>query len=290
MSVPRSWNNVTEQGGFIQQMTIAEPTATDGRFKASAILLCLSWFVVLYNVRHILYYYKPRKYGPFSFITSLIQYLPARFFLNIMLVAIYLAYLVASTWKFNISLMKYDGPASWAFSFGYTPCLLIIIIFNIWGFLEENEDKQLMKQRIERGLVADAEIGIVKKPSWWSKARGDSHLDNLQRLRVHVADYDNDAPKSAKEELEMKGMSNAVINTPLSSIGAREYPQTDDRMAILADPGPVGNHRQSARNLAQHTVDRAPSNNSLASALTGNTLTDENLQARRQVTRSMLDV
>ena len=178
MSVPRSWSRVTSQGGVVQQMAVAKPMATDGRFKSSAILLCVSLLVILANIRHILYYYKPRRYGPFSLIPSVVHYLPTRFFLNIILIAIHLAYLVASTavGSSGLSLMKYNASPSWGFCFGYAPCLHSYPPgrhSTRGGSPEENEDKQLIRQRVERGLAADAEIGHVRKPGWWSKARGD---------------------------------------------------------------------------------------------------------------------
>jgi hypothetical protein len=274
MSVPRRWTSVTGQGGIVQQMAVAKPMATDGRFKSSAILLCVSLLVVFYNIRHILYYYGPRRHGPFGLIPSLLHYLPTLFFLNIILIMIYLAYLVASTWKFDISLMKYNAVPSWGFCFGYTPCLLIIIVFNVWGFMEENEDKQLMNQRIERGLAADAEIGIVRKPNWWSKARGDNNMG---------ISSSNEPPTSGKDEIEMKGMSPA-------STGMRIDSQPEESREIAAHPGQVSGHLQPTKKSALRAVGRTPSNHSLASALTGNTLNDENVQARQQKVRSMLDV
>ncbi len=257
-------------------MAVAKPMATDGRFKASAILLCVSLFVIMANIRHILYHYKPRRHGPFSLIPSAVHYLPARFFLNIILIAIYLAYLVASTWKFEISLMKYNASPSWGFCFGYAPCLLIIIVFNAWGFLEENEDKQLIKQRTERGLAADAEIGIIRKPSWWSKARGDA--------APHVSGRADEPPTSGKDAVELGGISPASDGATTGALASEE------RAGIAARAGQISGHLQPAGRSAMRPVGRTRSNNSLASALTGNTLSEENVQARQQKVRSMLDV
>jgi hypothetical protein len=263
MSVPRSWSRLTSQGGVVQQMAVAEPMATDGRFKSSAILLCVSLLVILANIRHILYYYKPRRYGPFSLIPSVVHYLPAHFFINVILIAIYLAYLVASTWKFDISLMKYNASPSWGFCFGYAPCLLIIVVFNAWGFTEENEDKQLMRQRVERGLAADAEIGHVRKPGWWSKARG--------APVVRVAGNSDEAPPAAERKGDVE-----LGDVPPAESGARA--------------GETGGHAARPAGKPALRVGRTKSNNSLASALTGNTLNEENVQARQQKVRSMLDV
>jgi hypothetical protein len=269
MSVPRRWSSVTSQGGVVQQMAVAKPMATDGRFKSSAILLCVSLLVVLANIRHILYYYKPRRYGPFSLIPSIVHYLPIRFFLNIILIAIYLAYLVASTWKFEISLMKYNASPIWGFCFGYAPCLLIIVVFNAWGFTEENEDKQLMRQRVERGLAADAEMGHARKPGWWSKARGDPV--------ARVAGNSDEAPPAERNDaVELGGL-------PPAETGARAE-------GLAASAGEMGGRAARPAGKSALRVGRKKSNNSLASALTGNTLNEENVQVRQQKVRSMLDV
>jgi hypothetical protein len=266
MSVPRRWTSISAQGGIVQQTAVAKPTATDGRFKTGAILLCVSWLLIFFNVRHILYYNKPRRYGSFGLIPSVVRYLPMRFFLSIILIAIYDAYLVATTWKFDISLMKYNASPVWGFCFGYAPCLLIIVVFNVWGLMEENEDKQLMKQRVERGLSADAEIGLVRKPGWWSKARYNTpHISGTNDSKAGV-ELNRVPPASDRRE-----------SRPKDHIGT-------------VRPGQIGGHLQPAKKSAMRTVARTGSNNSLASALTGNTLNDENLQARQQKVRSMLDV
>jgi Protein of unknown function (DUF2434) len=279
MSVPRRWTTVTSQGGVVQQMAVAKPMATDGRFKASAILLCVSLLVILANIRHILYYYKPRRYGPFSLIPSALHYLPIRFFVNIVLITVYLAYLVASTWRFEISLMKYNASPSWGFCFGYAPCLLIIIVFNAWGFAEANEDKQLMRQRAERGLAADAELGYVRKPGWWSKARG--------HKAVKVAGNSDERPPPAAADKDV---------VELGAVASPPPPALDDGSrteGLAARAGEVGGRAAPARPAGRSIlrVGRTRSNNSLASALTGTTtLNEENVQARQQKVRSMLDV
>jgi len=141
--------------------------------------------------------------------------------------------------------------------------------------MEENEDKQLLKQRIERGLAADAEIGIVRKPNWWSKARGGNHLT--------ISSSNDEPPASGMDAVEMKGMSPA-------STGVGKDSKSEDRIGIAARPGQVSGHLQPATKSALRAVGRTPSNHSLASAMTGNTLNDENIQARQQKVRSMLDV
>ena len=70
------------------------------------------------------------------------------------------------------------------YGLGAGPVLLIILVFEIYGFREPNEDRALLKQRAERGRAANTELGIGKKPSWWNKVLGDYYLTNEERLKA----------------------------------------------------------------------------------------------------------
>ena len=129
MTVPRSWGKIPLQGGTAQQTSYAEPAATDGRFKAGAIFLAIAWLIMVYYVRHSLYYYKPHSRGLGS-IVAVIRHLPIRFPLSLIALSVFLGYDIASAWIFDISIMKYDVSVVWPFALGYTPCLVFIIIFN----------------------------------------------------------------------------------------------------------------------------------------------------------------
>ena len=62
------------------------------------------------------------------------------------------------------------------------PSVLIMIILVVAGMVEENEDKVLIKQRIERGRATDAELGITRKPAWWRKTAVD-YMSPEERLK-----------------------------------------------------------------------------------------------------------
>jgi uncharacterized protein DUF2434 len=292
MSVPRSWSKITDQGGIAQQMAVAKPAATDGRFKACAIFLGIAYLIVWYCVRHNLHYYRPHRRNPLSFFTLLVRSFPPHLTLALVVVGVYIGYIAASAWLFNISIIKYDVAVVWPFALGYTPCILLLIIFNVAGYLEPNEDKALIQQRVERGRAADAEIGITKKPSWWSKARGDHHLDDLQRLRGMVADTNINSNEAADDN-RVSGEAVEMANLPASrdarsTANAFDTPSTlrsrsesRNRLTMTESRGILLPPRRSDR------LARTPSNNSMASALTGNTLGTE---PKQQTIRSMLDV
>jgi hypothetical protein len=292
MSVPRSWSNITDQGGIAQQTSMAKPAATDGRFKAGAIFLGIAYLIIWYCVRHNLHYYRPHRRTPISFFSLLIRQFPPQLTLALLTMAVYVGYSAAAAWIFNISIIKYDVAVVWPFALGYGPCILLLVIFNVAGYFEPNEDKALIQQRISRGRAADAEIGITKKPSWWSKARGDHHLDDLQRLRGMVVDTNVNSNQASNDDrargeaVEMANLrpedgarstSNA-FDTP-STLRSRS--ESRNRLTTTDSGGNLLPPRRSER------LARTPSNNSMASALTGNTLGTE---PRQQTIRSMLEV
>jgi hypothetical protein len=112
--------------------------------------------------------------------------MPTKLALVILLALVRVGYTIAAAFVWNISPLKYNVQAGWLYGLGYAPVLLIIIVLNIWGYIDPNEDRALIAQRAERTATIDAELGIDRasqKPSWWSKLHGDSHLDAEQRLR-----------------------------------------------------------------------------------------------------------
>jgi len=299
MSVPRSWSNITDQGGIVQQMTMAKVTATDGRFKAGSLALCIAWLIIVYCIRHTLHYYRPHIRAPFNFGKLLLREFPLRLSVALIIMGVYVGYTTAASWNFNISIIKYDVPVVYPYALGYTPCVILLLIFNVWGYLESNEDKILIKQRITRGRIADAEIGITKRPSWWSKARGDHHLDDLQQLRGMVDENNihsnrpNDDANAPVEDVEMNTLrasgTRASVNSALEASNTlRDRSQSRGRLSP-----PLTNSDSDSGLLMPRRSERlarTPSNNSMGSVLTGNTLNAENVQARQQTVRSMLDV
>jgi len=268
MTVPRSWTKIPDQGGYAQQQAMAKPAATDGRFKAGGMLLGIAWFVIWYCVYHNIHYYRNGNKVKLLF-TSF----PLRYTVCLLISGVFVGYIAAISWIWNISIMKYDAPEVWPYALGYTPCVLVLYILNFYGFAEQNEDKQLIQQRIARGQAVDSELGLTKKPNWWSKSRGDHHLDGLQRLRGLVGE-ENVTSNRNQEEVEMKNLS-AKKETKTSAT-----PKTDTNLR----------DRSTSRNRLLNTpstLNRAPSNNSLASTIT---LSPENAGARQQHIRSMLEV
>jgi hypothetical protein len=198
----------------------------------------------------------------------------------------------------DISLFKYDVRSWWPFTLGYTPVVIILIIFNIAGFMHSNEDKLIIKQRTQRGRAADLDMGLVQKPSWWTKGTGKAYASDMERLRGLVADTNiHGANPSARgadgvELTDLPSPRDAATSNDLgtqntaSGLRSRSRSRGRDSTPNVRSPAtlsPAGSERPwMARQGSTHST------NTLASAMTGQTLTSQT--ARPQVVRSMLDV
>ncbi|KFX99312.1 hypothetical protein V490_01839, partial [Pseudogymnoascus sp. VKM F-3557] len=60
MAVPRNWTPISFQRSPDQTHQVAEPQATDGRFKAGAIFLFFAWVTILFSLGHSMHHYIPR--------------------------------------------------------------------------------------------------------------------------------------------------------------------------------------------------------------------------------------
>ena len=120
----------------------------------------------------------------------------------ITILAVRIGYTIASSFEWSISPLKYDVNSGWIFGLGYAPALLMIVVFNIYGYIEPNEDQVLIAQRAERDQVADSELGIgPKKPNWWKTLRPDYRsptLDENGRLRSLAAEIGGGRPTQRK--------------------------------------------------------------------------------------------
>lgn len=298
--LPRSWSAIQDQSSLQQQTQIAEPMATDVRFKIGSIFAALAYFTIIYDVYHNLHYYFPHDRGIWKSFDNFLSNTPARLFFSILVLGIKVAYTIASAWEWNISVMKYDVSPGWPYGLGYGSTLLIIIILNIWGYIDRNEDLQLMEQRRVRGRAVNAELGIVKKPAWWSKARGDSHLSDEQRLRNLTTEIGGGAPTTRRlgHNIELGNMSiprstalSGVVERGDSEItseaGLRDRSRSRPRGDPFRDPREARGRSESLR----PALGRETSNVTTASNETGRSaLTGTTINAQPQKVRSMLDI
>ncbi|KAF2869139.1 hypothetical protein BDV95DRAFT_630269 [Massariosphaeria phaeospora] len=276
MTIPRSWTPLQKQSTPEQKNDIARPAATGPREKAGAIIAGVAWLVICYSLHHSMKHYKPSPPGIWNKITNFCRYCPAKIFINLIILAIRVGYGIASAWLWDLSIFQEDVHVGWPLGLGYGPMLLIIVVFEIAGFMEENEDKIIIQQRQARGIVEDAELNIVKKPSWWSKNIRERFASDDERLRNMTTEVGGGRPSARRptEPIEMGDMN--IRNR------SRSRPPQDP----FRDQSPASGRTAASGRLQ---VNRADSD--ATSTMTGHTLTSENMQtAQPQRIRSMLDV
>lgn len=162
-----------------QTLEKAIPGAHGIRFKVAAFCLFIAWLTTVFSLRHSIKHYRARNRGVFNRAIGLTRAIPFRFYLILPLCLSTIAYQAFICWKFEYSVIKFDGNVPVIFGWGYGPPLLILYIQAIYGFASPNEDKDIIRQRRVRGETLDRELGIVNKPAWWRRVRGD-HLMTLR--------------------------------------------------------------------------------------------------------------
>ncbi|KAE8348325.1 hypothetical protein BDV28DRAFT_97709 [Aspergillus coremiiformis] len=173
LTVPRSWSAIELQRSPEQQDLQARPAATDIRWRTAGFIALAGTLVICYSLEHSIYRYKAR---PTSVTGQLLFYVkagPSQFLLAIALLGVKIGYGIASAFDWTVSPLKYDVNSGWIYGLGYTPALLIILIFNVCGYCELNEDKALIAQRAELETALASEVGVGQKshPPWWKKQR-----------------------------------------------------------------------------------------------------------------------
>lgn len=303
LTIPRSWTNVQKQRSFDQQEDLAKPAATDGRFKAASILAAVCVVVICYNLGHSIYRYKHRPQGRIL-IAFYMTVIPFKFIVAILLSAVRVGFGIASAFNWTISPLKFNGNPGWLYGLGYAPIFLILIILNLYGYLEPNEDRDLIRQRVERGRVADEELGITRKnrkPHWWKRSRTDYApptvgLDADSRLRTLVAEVGGG--KATKDHLQ-KMVEMGVLNPtkyrdedprtppPVEPTEEFEWPRKD--RFVVADEEEQRNESRRGSSMLGSDIQAAPAlsrADSQITAFSGDTLTS---QVRAQKVRSMLN-
>lgn len=271
MVVPRSWTPFEYQGSPDQLQNIARPAATNARFKAGAIFSFLAWCAIVYSLRHSIHYYKDRNRGLQSKILGFLKETPTKFKLIVPLALIKIGYFIALAFDWDISPLKATSNPGWYFGFGFGTDLLIIAIFEVYGFIERNEDLVIIRARRERGASIDAELGIHKRPNWWSQHvtnRFQSDEDRLKAMSSTVGDGVGTS-RSTQRNIEL----DILPRVPMA-----------DADGIPIRERPVGREGDSAKALKPREASATPTDSSGERSV-------QNMSSRpSQQIRSMLDV
>lgn len=179
--IPRDWSRIQLQRDPAQAAARAAPTATDARFRAAGFCLLVCWLTIAFSLRHSIRHYRPRNRGWINKARGLFRYTPLRFRFVLPLALVVVAYQIFVSFSFPHSVLNAGGDLAAIYAGGYGPTLLILVAQIAWGLRAPNEDKELIRQRRERGRQMDQEMGIVRKPAWWrsvDRASGTGNPDS----------------------------------------------------------------------------------------------------------------
>ncbi|KAF1982060.1 hypothetical protein K402DRAFT_448908 [Aulographum hederae CBS 113979] len=237
LTIPRSWTPIQKQRSTSQTALVAAPAATDARFKAGAVLSVAAYIVICYSLWHSIKHYRrqPRREGAgegtgegVEGVKIFFRESPKIWLSSLLLLAIRLAYGIASSFSFHISLLNVSVNPGWPYGLGYGATVLLMGAIIVGGFGERNEDLQLMEQKRERGIRDDEELGVVRKPGWWRKGRGDALLDDEGRLRAMIGEV-GVAKRGSNVEAELE----------MGEMGVREGGSAvHSQDARIGDPDP----------------------------------------------------
>ena len=254
MTIPRTWTDIEYQRSLQQQNRLAKPAATDNRFKAAGIFAFLAWCTICYSLQQSIHHYKPKNRGAFNSTIGLLRHTPTKFIIAIPLLLISVGYAIASSFVWDISPLKYNVMVGWMYGLGQGPIFLILLVFEVWGYIDQNEDRVLLEQRAERGRSIDTELGLAKKPGWWSKLSGGHHLTMEQRLASMTGEIGGGRAtgKNLERTIELGNMPAA---RPLS---AEDNPFGDDASSAESDRRLVlsmtDSDEQSGRAMSERTM------------------------------------
>jgi hypothetical protein len=318
MTIPRPWTAVQMQRSPAQAESMARPMATDARFKAGAIFAAVSLVVSCYCIKHSIFYYKQSSGTLFA----VLRHIPRKFLLTLTLLLVRTGYTIASAFHWSISPYRLDVPIPCLYGLGYSPALLLLAVLNIYGFLEQNDDRVLIAQRARRNEVADRELAAnrtSRKPSWWSKSHKSVGASAEEMLREMAFEPRKTSAANASERLDEDGSGkwwwqrrveaeNDTQNRQLGSSASSTYAygssmQESTSPSAGLRPKREGNatgseqsvrswqsRPQVVRSMLESTSPSVGLRQKCESSATGSEQSDKLWQSTPQVVRSMLDV
>jgi hypothetical protein len=226
MTIPRAWDPIEAQRSPDQTAEVAEPNATDNRFKAGAFMLFFAWLVICFSLRHSIHHYKPRNRGAFNSTIGFLRYAPIKLLLTISLAFVIVAYSGAIAFDFTMSPLNVQGNDAFIYGLGWAPIALIFLIYEVAGYINPNEDKELIRQRRIRGAEIDAEMGYTKKPHWWSRLHGDNNLTVQDAIARNVREVNGlgSTQEYVESGIEMGTLPTRTPSIPKKGAGTNRTP------------------------------------------------------------------
>ena len=212
MVVPRSWTSIEKQRDLTQTLKYAEPMATDPRFKLGALFLFIGWLTTSYSLIHSIKHYKPSTR---HLISRLLKSMPTKFLLTLPLALITIGYEAAISFEFSISPLKLGTHLGFMYGLGWAPIALILLIYEVAGYKDPNEDRVIIRQRRIRGAEIDAEIGIAMENHWWTQSN-------------HTQDHDMSVQAQIARNVFEVGGGTATAKNTNNSVEMRRVPGRDE--------------------------------------------------------------
>lgn len=175
------------------------------RFKVAAFFLFAAWLTICFSLRHSIKHYKPRNRGLINRAFGLIQTIPLRFLLLLPLCLSVIAYQALIAFQFKWSVAKADGPIGVIYGWGYGAQLVMLLIQVAYGWASPNEDRELIRQRRVRGENLDRELGLVRRPAWWRRVKGEHIVGTFRdKLTRNVQEVGQGKGTGRRAEGEME--------------------------------------------------------------------------------------
>lgn len=269
MVIPRNWTFVELQRSPQQIEEIAIPGAMDGRFKAGAFCLVISWLTIVFSLYHSIKHYKARDRGVLNRARGFLTNIPLRLALLIVLDAALIAYQIFMSFSWKYSLFRFNGEVGAQFGWGYGPSILIMIVQIVHAAIAPNEDKELLRQRRERGAEVDRDLGLVKQPDWWRRVRGEHIQGTLRdRIKKNVTEVGgvHGTGRRAEDEIErhlreeeagirMEDNPQMSANNPRTDrAGARAFTTASSLPSQSAEPTSAAQYQGRSENRHSETI------------------------------------
>ncbi|ESZ96705.1 hypothetical protein SBOR_2915 [Sclerotinia borealis F-4128] len=290
--IPRSWGSFEKQRDLDQTNLIAAPAATDIRFKIAAFLLLGGWLTTIYSLQHSVYHYITHEQGFWNRLTALFRHTPAKIVLTLFLSLVMIGYIATISFYFPISPLNIHAKLEFVYPLGWGPIALILLMYEIAGYVNPNEDRELLRQRRVRDVAADEEIGYTKKPRWWNFLHGDNKMASMQeRITANVAEVRGGVPTTRGLE---RGVELDDFPSPTRDRRNMEHPMTGVEALRTAAGVPYPPHLDIQGRFRDNPI---RSRDSEASSVTqveseqgASTISNISASAPPQQIRSMLDV
>jgi hypothetical protein len=204
-----------------------------------------------------------------------------------------IGYEVAIAFNFSFSPLRLGVNPAWLYGLGWIPIALIILIHEVSGFIEPNEDAELLRQRRKRSAEVDQEMGITKKPRWWSRLHGDFNINVQKSISKHVHDIGGGTAttRNVEQSIEMgilpthKPIDRTEGTFPLSQTS----PGMSESSNLSMDNGTRNSFDGRGRPQAIGAVGPI-TERSITPERSVSTFSETTLNAPAQQIRSMLDV